>query len=183
VQTMAPVLELNNALRACAAGDRSALRLIYDLGAARMLGVALRLLRRRALAEEVIQDAFLQIWEHAASFDPERGHARTWVYAIVRNRALNILRSESRTDLTQNIEDISGADPDDDPEQVVMRLSEASALRRCLSGLEPARRRIVVLAYIHGLSHGELAGRVGCPLGTLKSWLRRSLQSLRRCLA
>lgn len=183
MQTTAPVFELNNAVLACAAGDRSALRSIYDHEAARMLGVALRLLRRRALAEEVIQDAFLQIWERAATFDPERGHARAWVYAIVRNRALNILRNESRTDLTQNIEDLCGADPDEDPEQVVMRLSEASALRRCLSGLEPSRRRIVVLAYIHGLSHGELAGRVGCPLGTLKSWLRRSLQSLRRCLA
>ena len=183
MDTLAPAHELDQALRACAAGDRAALQSIYDLEAGRMLGVALRLLRRRALAEEALQDAFLQIWERAGTFDAERGHARTWIYAIVRNRALNILRGEARTDLSQNIEDLIVVDPDDDPEQAVMRLSDASALRRCLSGLEPARRRLIVLAYIHGLSHGELAGRIGCPLGTVKSWLRRSLLSLRRCLA
>ncbi len=69
------------------------------------------------------------------------------------------------------------------PEGVIARLSDAGALRRCLEGLEPGRRRVVVLAYMHGLSHGELAARVGVPLGTMKSWLRRSLIALRECLA
>lgn len=74
------------------------------------------------------------------------------------------------------------ASGEEDPEAAVARLSEAGALRRCLQQLEPPRRRIVVLAYMHGLSHGELAGRMGVPLGTMKSWLRRSLQTLWECL-
>lgn len=175
--------DLGAALRNCARGDRAGLKAIYDLEGARMLGVAMRLLRRRALAEEAVHDAFLQIWERASSFDPARGQARAWLYAIVRHRALNILRGEARTDLVEDVETFGEASPEDDPEQVVTKLSEASALRRCLARLEPSRRRLIVLAYIHGLSHGELAGRMGCPLGTVKSWIRRSLHSLRECLA
>jgi DNA-directed RNA polymerase specialized sigma24 family protein len=119
-------------LRQCAQGDRAALRAIYDAEASRMLGVALRLLRRRALAEEAVHDSFLQVWQKAASFDPKRG--------------------------------------------------ETEALKRCLDRLEPNRRKAILLAYVHGLSHGEIAGRLGVPLGTMKSWIRRSLLVLRECL-
>src|SRR5215204_6211289 len=97
-------VDLDDALRRCASGDRAALRAIYDAEAPRMLGVALRLLRRPALAEEAVQDAFVQIWRRAASFDPARGGARTWLYAVLRHRALNILRGESRTDLVDDFE-------------------------------------------------------------------------------
>jgi RNA polymerase sigma-70 factor (ECF subfamily) len=164
-------------------GDRAGLRIIYDAEGARMVGVAMRIVRRQALAEEAVHDAFVQIWERAASFDPSRGQARSWLYAVVRHRALNILRGEARTDLVDDFEPMGLASPEDDPEAVVARLSDAGALRRCLEGLEPARRRLIVLAYVHGLSHGELAGRLGMPLGTVKSWMRRSLLSLRECLA
>jgi RNA polymerase sigma factor (sigma-70 family) len=170
------------ALRRCASGDRSALRALYEAEAPRMIGVALRILRRRALAEEAVQDAFVQVWQQAGRFDPARGGARAFVYAVLRNRALNILRAEARTDLTDALDhDVPGDDVD--PEEAVARLSEAGALRRCLEGLDPRRRRAIVLAYAHGLSHGELAGRLGMPLGTVKSWLRRSLLALRECLS
>jgi RNA polymerase sigma factor (sigma-70 family) len=178
-----PAADLAGALRRCATGDRAGLRLIYDTEGARMVGVAMRIVRRQALAEEAVHDAFVQIWERASSFDPSRGQARSWLYAVVRHRALNILRSEARTDLVEDFEPMGLASPDDDPEAVVARLSDAGALRRCLERLEPARRRLIVLAYVHGLSHGELAGRLGMPLGTVKSWMRRSLLSLRECLA
>lgn len=148
-----------------------------------MLGVALRLLKRRALAEEAVHDAFLQIWQRAGSFDPGRGQAKTWIYAVLRHRALNILRGEARTDLIEDFETLELESEDEGPEAIVARLSEAGALRRCLDRLEPARRQIIVLAYVQGLSHGELAGRLNVPLGTMKSWIRRSLLSLRECLA
>jgi RNA polymerase sigma factor (sigma-70 family) len=169
-------------LRQCAQGDRAALRAIYDAEAARMLGVALRLLRRRALAEEAVHDTFLQVWQKAASFDPKRGEAQTWLYAILRNRCLNILRGETRTDLVEDFEPMGLEAPDADPETLVVRLSETEALKRCLDRLEPNRRKAILLAYVHGLSHGELAGRLGVPLGTMKSWIRRSLLALRECL-
>jgi RNA polymerase sigma-70 factor (ECF subfamily) len=175
--------DLDGALRRCASGDRAALRAIYDAEAPRMIGVALRILRRQALAEEAVHDAFVQIWQRAASFDPARGSARTWLYAVVRNRALNILRGEARTDLVEDFEPLGLASEEDDPESIVARLSEAGALRRCLERLDPTRRNAIVLAFVHGLSHGELAGKLGVPLGTLKSWIRRSLLSLRDCMA
>jgi len=169
--------QLAAALARCAAGERSALRVIYDLEAARMVGVAHRIVRRRDLAEEAVHDAFMRIWNGARSFDPARGAARGWLYAIVRNRALTILRDESRFA------------PDDDsdsetiaPDTAVQRLPESSALRRCLEALDPKPRRAVVLAYVHGLSHGELAGTLGVPLGTAKSWARRGLLSLQECM-
>lgn len=174
---------LDAALRRCAAGDRGALRAIYDAEAPRMLGVALRLLKRRSLAEEAVQDAFVQIWSRAGSFDPARGEARAWIYAVLRNRALNTLRAEARTELVEDLESFGLASEEEDPEEAVGRLSEAGALRRCLERLEPVRRRAVVLAFIHGLTHGELSARLGIPLGTTKSWIRRSLLSLRECLA
>ncbi len=174
---------LDEALRGCAAGDRAALRAIYDLEAPRMLGVALRLLRRRPLAEEAVHDTFVQVWQRASTFDAARGHARTWLYAVLRNRALNILRGESRTDLVEDFEPMGLVSDDESPETIALRLSDTGALKRCLERLDPARRQAILLAYVHGLSHGEIAGRLGVPLGTMKSWIRRSLLSLRECMA
>jgi RNA polymerase sigma factor (sigma-70 family) len=174
---------LDEALRRCAAGDRAALRVIYDAEAPRMLGVALRLLRRRSLAEEAVHDAFVQIWQRAGSFDPARGEARTWIYTVLRNRALTILRGESRTDLVEDFEPMGLASEEESPETLVLRLSDTGALRRCLERLEPLRRQAVLLAYVQGLTHGELAGRLGVPLGTMKSWIRRSLLALKECMA
>jgi RNA polymerase sigma-70 factor (ECF subfamily) len=108
--------DLNNALRLTAGGDRAALRRIYDAEASRMLGVAMRLLRRRALAEEAVHDTFVQVWQKAASFDPARGEGRTWLYAILRNRALNILRGEARTDLMDDFESMGLEAPGEDAE-------------------------------------------------------------------
>ena len=170
--------QVSAAILRCAAGERSALRVIYDLEAARMVGVAARILRRRELAEEAVHDAFIRIWRSARAFDPKRGTARAWLYTIVRNQALSIVRDEQRV---QSADDL---DPSELPaaETALSRLPESSALRRCLEQLDGDRRTAVVLAYVHGFSHGELAGRLGVPLGTVKSWVRRALMSLQECM-
>jgi len=175
-------VELSEALDRVAQGDRMVLRAIYDAEAPRMVGVALRLLRRRELAEEAVHDTFVQIWQKAASFDPTRGNARTWLYAILRNRSLNILRGENRTDLVDDFEAMGLETPEEDAETAAVRLSDTGALKRCLERLEPVRRKAILLAYVEGLTHGELAGRLGVPLGTMKSWIRRSLIALRECM-
>lgn len=168
--------QLSAALVRCAVGDRAALQMIYDSEAARMTGVTRRILHRQDLAEEAVHDAFVRIWHGAGGFNPNRGSALGWLYAIARNRALSIYRNEHRYDHTDvDIQDIA-------PEDTISRLPETSALRRCLERIERPRRDVVVLAYVHGMSHGELAGRMKVPLGTVKSWVRRSLMSLQECM-
>jgi len=166
------------AIARCAAGERSALKVIYDIEAPRMVGVARRMLRRQDLAEEAVQDAFMRVWRGARTFDPQKGAARTWLYTILRNCALSILRDEGRFTTGEDI----GEEAAPSSENALARLPESSALRRCLEQLDAERRNVVVLAYVHGLSHGELAGRLGVPLGTVKSWVRRSLISLQECM-
>jgi RNA polymerase sigma-70 factor (ECF subfamily) len=169
--------QLAAALARCAAGDRTALRVIYDLEAARMIGVAQRIVRRRDLAQEAVHDAFLNIWRGASSFDPQRGMARGWVYAVVRNRALTILRDENRF-----IADGDEPEPPPAAESEIDALPASSRLRRCLEALDAKPRSAVVFAYVHGMSHAELAGKLGVPLGTAKSWTRRGLISLQECM-
>lgn len=175
-------MSIEEALRSCAQGDKSALRGIYEAEAPRMLGVAMRFVKRRALAEEIVHDCFLRIWKAAGSFDPARGSGRAWIYAVLRNHALNVLRGEARLELTGECEPVESACGDPDPEETLMQVSQNAALRLCLENLEPDRRRIIVLAYTEGLSHGEIAARIGVPLGTVKSWIRRSLLKLKACL-
>lgn len=176
------VMNIEQALAACAKGDKSALHCIYEQECPRMIGVAQRILRRRALAEEAVQDAFILIWRHAGRFDPERGAGLTWIYAILRNRALSILRDERRVDPQEAPLAKEAASEEDDPETVISKLSDAKALRACLEALPEQRRGMVLLAFVQGLSHGEIAGRLGLPLGTIKSWIRRSLMALKECL-
>ena len=174
--------EIEAALIACASGDKSALRRIYDAESPRMLGVAQRLLKRRALAEEAVQDAFVLIWRHAARFDAARGSGLTWIYAILRNRSLSILRDEKRTETRDEPIAEETASEEDDPETIMSKLSDARALRACLETLPPQRRGLVLLAFVQGLTHGEIAGKLAMPIGTVKSWIRRSLIALKECL-
>jgi RNA polymerase sigma-70 factor (ECF subfamily) len=148
-----------------------------------MLGIAIRLLRRRDLAEEAVHDTFLKVWSSAAMFDGARGDPRAWIHTILRNRALSILRGEARTDLVEDFEPLGLTYGGESPEDTMARLSDAGALKNCLERLDPVRRKAVLLAYVNGLTHGEIAGRMQIPLGTIKSWIRRSLMILKDCLS
>lgn len=151
-----------------------------------MLGVALRIVRDRALAEDVIQDAFVQVWEKAASFSPARGEGRGWLFTIVRNRALNVVRQRAveaplDDDLMSSLESTLMT-PARDASGELPAAGELGALRDCLSQLESDRRQCILLAYVDGCSHAEIADRLATPLGTIKAWIRRSLLALRACL-
>jgi RNA polymerase sigma-70 factor (ECF subfamily) len=167
-------------LSRCARGDRMAFRLLYDRWGNRLYGIALRITRQEAVAADVTQDAFVQIWQRAHQFDPTRGSPEAWLIGIVRYRALDSVRRRSR--------ELPGYEPeereDETPDALARLVSsaEGAALHRCLNELEDDRRRLVVLAFVDGLSHSELAARTNAPLGTVKSWIRRSLMSLRECL-
>ena len=173
------------ALHACAKGDRNGLRLIFDKEAGRLIAVAERIVRRRDLAEEVVQEAFIRIWTHAHQYSPERGSARGWIYAIVRNRALNLLRDGKREDLVgeDRLETLQDGEQLDQIMASFHRLDRNSRLHECLGSLDEIKRRGILMAYVGGYTHGEIAGRLKLPLGTAKSWIRRGLSSLRECMA
>lgn len=169
-------------LAACAAGDRSALRALYDREGRWLMGVAVRIVRDRALAEEVLQEAFIQIWRAAGSFDPSRGSGRGWIYTVVRHRALQDLRKSSRSPELVSLEVENIAESSTSAGE---RLPDADAheLERCLEELEPQKRACIVHAFVDGFTHVEIAERTGAPVGTVKSWVRRGLLALRDCLS
>lgn len=180
-----PQQALAAALTACARGDRAGLRLIFDMEAPRLVTIAHRILRRHDYAEEIVQDAFVQIWNKASQYSPERGSARGWIYAIVRNRALNALRDAKRWELADpdTLERLHDADQDSFATDPLAGLEQESRLRRCLAQMDEQKRKSILMAYIFGYTHGEIAGRLKVPLGTAKAWVRRGLAALRECMA
>ena len=167
-------------IRATAHGDRAAFRRIYDSRARRLYAVALRITRQSALAADAVQDAFLQLWRNAGQFDSARGHAEAWLLSLVRYRALDLIRRHGRETLGATVHEIEDEAPD--PLAVLLTSSDGKALRRCLETLEEDRRRLILRAFVDGLSHQDLAAATKQPLGTIKSWIRRALHALKKCL-
>ncbi len=174
--------ELARLLAGAGRGERAAFRALYDRTAPKLLGVVLRIIRDRAVAEDVVQDAYLRIWQNAASYAPEAGQPMTWMASIARNRAIDVARRrrEVLVGPTEDGEDWFAllADPRDREGDFL----DADGLRRCLARVEEEQRRCIVLAYMEGWSREELAERFGRNVNTIKTWLHRGLASLRACL-
>jgi RNA polymerase sigma-70 factor (ECF subfamily) len=167
-------------IQLCAEGDRVAFRRLYDQQAARLHGIGLRVTRQAGLAADAVHDAFLQVWQQASRFDPQRGSAEAWLATLVRYRALDIVRRTRRE--VGGLEPPEQQDSAPDPLARLLETTDGAALHHCLGELAEDRRRLVLLAFVEGLSHSELATRLSVPLGTIKSWIRRSLATLKRCL-
>jgi RNA polymerase sigma-70 factor (ECF subfamily) len=173
---------LRDLLRRCAGSDSVALQRLYELTAPTLFACLTRMLRRRSLAEEVLQDVFVTIWQHAGHFRPERGRPMTWLMSIARYRAIDLLRHERLgavlvTDIPQGASVVEESEED-----ASAFLPGARLLERCLALLTREQRHCLELAFVGGSSHADIARRMGSPLGTVKSWIRRALQSLRVCL-
>lgn len=181
------VFDHDAALHACARGDQRALHKIYERESTFLLGVAKRIVRDHATAEDVLHDAFVSIWQRAASFDASRGAGRGWICSIVRHTALNRVR-DSGHEIT--LDHISTTQHDAQVAMAVWltqgdewtRQADLGRLGRCLEGLEPERRSCLLHAYVEGCSHSEIATRLQTPLGTVKAWIQRGLRSLRECM-
>jgi RNA polymerase sigma-70 factor (ECF subfamily) len=173
-------------LERIASGEQAALKVLYDLSAAKLYGVAMRIVRNSEWAEDVLQDTYLQIWRNAGDYRASLAAPLTWMAVIVRSRALDFLRRRSAERLNDaeefndELHDGHGGEPD--PSELVLAGQEARALNDCLSRLEARQREVVVLAYLRDLSHSELADQLKLPLGTVKTWIRRGLERLRGCL-
>jgi RNA polymerase sigma-70 factor (ECF subfamily) len=171
---------LADLLQRTANGDGAAFRRLYELQSPRLYAVALRITRQPVLAADAVHDAFLQVWRLSARFDPERGHPEAWLLSLARYRALDIARKRAREVSDEGQPDLIDEDPD--PLARLVVTAEADALRECLTEIEADRRRLVLLAFVDGLTHVQITDRVGQPLGTVKSAIRRTLLALRACL-
>lgn len=166
-----------------AQGDRDALGELFASEAGRLIAIARRIVRRRELAEEAVQEGFISAWRHAQRFDPARGSARAWLTTIVRNRALNMLRDGQRLTLVGDDDLHRHGDGESHAETAFAALDETDALKHCLGQLEEQRRKSILLAYVLGYSHGEIAAKLNAPIGTVKAWIRRGVIALQECLS
>jgi len=174
------------ALRACARGDQQALHGLYQQESRYLLGVALRIVRQRALAEDVLHDAFLSIWRRAGSFDATRGSGKGWIYVVVRHQALNLVRARTH-EVGADEETVEAllherqAEAGDSGDAYALQ-ADMGKLHDCLGHLDEAKRNCILYAYVDGCSHSEIAQRLSSPLGTIKAWVKRGLASLRQCM-
>ncbi len=183
--------ELQQLLARSGLGDRAAFATLYERTSAHLFAVVLRIQRDRAVAEDLLQDIYVAVWKAAASFDAARSQPLTWLTGIARNRAIDSLRRAQAQPKTESLtpDDDDGpdrldqiADEADGPLALLDRASDARALSQCMQHLSPPQRQSVALAFFDGLTHAEVADRLREPLGTVKSWVRRALNTLRGCL-
>jgi RNA polymerase sigma factor (sigma-70 family) len=170
-------------------GDRAAFAELYRRTSAHLFGVVLRISRDRAQAEDVLQEAYVNVWRAAGGFDAAKAQPLTWLTSIARNRAIDSLRRQQaqprlrsgEQDEDENVYD-RVADDQPGPLELLRRAAEARALDACMETLSAQQRQSVALAFYDGLSHAEVAARLHEPLGTVKSWVRRGLLALKACL-
>lgn len=164
-----------------ALGDREAFRTLYARTSGKLFAVSLRILKDRPEAEDALQEVYVRIWRRASSFRPGETSAMSWLIAIARNHAIDRLRARAvpAADIDEAME-VADAAPG--PEALAAGASEMARIAACMEELPAARARAVSAAYVDGYSYQELAERFGVPLNTMRTWLHRSLKSLKECL-
>jgi len=177
-----PVLpDLDNLMKRVAVGDQDAFAALYDAVAPRAYGLIRRITRNPALAEEVTQDALIEVWRNASRFDAERGSAVGWILSIAHNRAVDRVRSEQAAADRDRRAGAASVPFDEVIAEVTARL-EHEAVRRCLRALTGIQREAILLAYYGGLTYRDVAERLGAALPTIKTRMRDGLIRLRDCL-
>ena len=171
-----------------ALADESALKELYEMTSSKLYGVAVRVVSNKSWAEDVLQEAFINIWRIAGDYKASLSPPMAWMCLIVRSRGLDFLRRRrsDRADVVQELDDVLSDTLEGDsanPMDTALAGEQAWALHQCLSQLDNKQREVVSLAYLRDLSHGELAEQLKLPLGTVKTWIRRGLEQLRGCMS
>ena len=188
-------LDLSRLLAQSSLGDRAAFATLYERTSSHLLAVVLRINRDRAQAEDILQEVYVNVWRAAASFDAAQSQPLTWLTSIARNRAIDSLRRISTQPQLRTLAPAAGgtdredesvydtvADEAPGPLDLLSRAGEARSLATCMEKLSALQRQSVALAFYQGLSHAEVAEQLRQPLGTVKSWVRRALMTLKGCL-
>ncbi len=183
--------DLSQLLGRAGLGDRAAFATLYEKTSSHLFAVVLRISRDRAQAEDILQEVYVNVWRAAGGFDAAQAQPLTWLTSIARNRAIDSLRRaqtqpQLQTAIANDDEETdvydAVADETPGPLDLLSRAADARALSHCMQGLTAQQRQSVALAFYDGLSHAEVAEKMRQPLGTVKSWVRRALMSLKSCL-
>ncbi len=169
-------------IAAVANGDQAAFERLYAATRAKLFGVVLRILRRQDLAEEVVQEAYVKIWNGAGAFNPALASPITWMVTIARNRAIDVVRKRGEASIEEEPAALEVASDTPDPLARREMTEELRRLLACVGRLEPDRQKLVLLAYYNGWSREQLAAKFDTPVNTVKTWLRRSMIEIRECL-
>jgi len=177
--TLPPEIELAQLLQRCAAQDSAAFRILYDKTSPILFARLLRMLRRRSVAEEALQDVYVRIWQRAAQYEAHRGRALAWMVTIARYCAIDLMRRERIT----LVSDDSLAEVPDEGTGDAVAFEKPNHFDECIGALNDRTRQCLTLAFVEGRSHDEIARLTTNPLGSVKSWIRRGLLSLKECLS
>lgn len=187
MSTFPDTSQLKEWLARTAKKDAAAFRSLYDATSPKLFGFALRILIKRELAEEVMQEAFVNVWNSASSYQASLAAPMTWLTTIVRNKAFDMLRRadaaveiDADTFDKEVMEALESTTPT--PFEALQMNADAKALAGCMARLEALHRQAIALAFFHDLSHSEVAEHMKLPIGTVKTWVRRGLEKLRTCL-
>jgi RNA polymerase sigma factor (sigma-70 family) len=165
-----------------AAGDRGALRHLYEASSAKLFGVAVRILSDREEAEDVLQEVYVTVWRRADRYDAGKAGVMTWLSTIARNRAIDRLRARGPMAYAEPVEALEIADDARGADAVLESVQDAARLQGCLGELDDRTQGVIRTAFFEGVTYEALAGRMGAPLGTVKSLIRRGLAKLKGCL-
>ena len=162
--------------------DNDAFARLYHLTSPNLLGVLMRMVKRRDVAEDALQEAFVQVWNKASEYRADIAAPMAWMATIARYRALDILRRESRKEAKHSDVDIEGLEVFSENPDLATHFSDVDELQRCLSTLNDDARQCIVRSYVEGYTHDELSEELKKPLGTVKTWVRRGLLKLKECI-
>lgn len=165
-----------------AAGDRAALRQLYQATSAKLFGVCLRILSNRDESEDVLQEVYITIWRRADRFEAGRASVMTWISTIARNRAIDRLRARGPLAYADQVEELEIDDGQPRADALLEAAQDGEALGKCLSELDERTEKVIRTAFFEGVTYEALAARMEAPLGTVKSWIRRGLAKLKGCL-
>ncbi|RUO42125.1 RNA polymerase subunit sigma-70 [Pseudidiomarina aestuarii] len=171
---------LERDLQQIALGDTAAFRRVYEATSAKLYSVSLTIVRRTDWAEEALQDTFIKVWHRAGDYTVAKGSVMSWLISMVRYRSIDLLRNRANQELsTDDFDEIPATDTLDSS---LDSLADSKQLRVCMDELQPTTRQAIQLAFVYGLSHQEVSDHLREALGSVKSWIRRGLESLKRCL-